>query len=112
MPKYYGEQCQYGRHLQCFWLNCECNQNLRKYFWYISSSINFYLLLQCYNNFITVLEYCKDSNPCSNGGECISTEDGNSYKCSCVPKYYGDLCQYGNCKTVLSVKYLAEHFKH
>ena len=40
-------------------------------------------------------EYCKDSNPCSNEGECISTEDGNSYECSCLPKYYGDQCQYG-----------------
>ena len=54
-----------------------------------------------------MLEYCKDSNPCLNGGECISTEDSTSFKCSCVSKYYGDLCQYGNCLKRIKCKVFA-----
>merc|ERR1712176_1517998 len=34
-----------------------------------------------------------DSNPCKNGGECIT--DGENYKCTCPLMFFGEECQFG-----------------
>merc|ERR1719489_647891 len=45
-------------------------------------------------------KHCIDDEPCLNNGECNPTEDGTGYKCTCLPKFYGEQCQYEYCKDV------------
>ena len=42
-----------------------------------------------------LVEHCIDDEPCLNNGECNPTEDGTGYKCTCLPKFYGDRCENG-----------------
>jgi len=72
--------------------NGTCNRNLNNERFYNCSCLEPYFGYNCEK------KYCKDVNPCSNGGVCNSTTGGTGYKCSCLPKYYGDLCQYEYCK--------------
>ena len=46
--------------------------------------------------FPTLLEHCIDDEPCLNEGECNPTETNTGYNCTCLPRNYGDQCQFGN----------------
>merc|ERR1719489_432913 len=45
-------------------------------------------------------KHCIDDEPCLNNGECNPTEDGTGYKCTCLPKFYGDRCENEYCRDV------------
>ena len=40
-----------------------------------------------------LLEYCKDTNPCLNGGTCTTNDE--LYECTCVYGYGGPNCEIG-----------------
>ena len=44
------------------------------------------------NNLITLTNFCKDSNPCQNGGTCVEDFENSSYECVCTVGYSGQNC--------------------
>ena len=46
---------------------------------------------------------CRHS-PC-NGGKCIATEHGDSYKCACAEGFYGGNCEKGKYRKLLVISH-------
>ena len=40
-----------------------------------------------------IVDICVSDNPCQNGGTCITSGDGTSYRCSCPSPYFGLNCE-------------------
>lgn len=40
---------------------------------------------------------CASTNPCLNGGICVSKLLDNDYSCNCPVLYFGEHCQYCKC---------------
>lgn len=54
------------------------------------------------SSFIAVSPCAK--SPCRNGGKCIPTA-GDEFTCQCTEGFQGEVCEKGNCSTIITYNY-------
>ncbi len=68
-------------------------KSLEEKFWQ-APSCAYLAVNSCLHSDLSVETPC-DSNPCTNGGSCMSSDNRSSYECICPVEWTGEACEFG-----------------